>query len=381
MCTCSAAVVLLSVLGCRSPRVSTDSPEGTLWIAHTNDQHTHYLPTRAPWIQGEPDIGGVVALEAYLRALRQGPGAGPVLYLDGGDLLTGTPLMDLEVRGVRGGAMLEFLEFEECDAWVLGNHEFDMGFDNAAAMVAASEVPVLSANVKAAGGGPAFPELLDSTTLSAGGMTVGVFGLTTPSLDHLVGPDDFSRLSMVPWLDAARRQVELLEEQVDIVVALTHIGIDADRMLAREVPGIDLVVGGHSHTALQQPVQEGSTWIVQAGSYVRQLGVLQLRVEDGEIVDLQGDLVDLVAPLPIAPDPELVSLVDHYTAELDRTYDRVVGEVRHTMTRDRESESPLGRWAADVVREALGADIGIYNSGGIRSDLEEGPLTYRDLYE
>ena len=129
-----------------------DARPGRLIIAHTNDLHAHYGPNRADWLEGTPDIGGFGAIGGHVAALHQEHGDDRVLVLDGGDVMTGTPLMEFEVRGARGGAMLELMETAGMDAWVLGNHEFDIGMEHISTIVSASQIPVLSANLDAADG-------------------------------------------------------------------------------------------------------------------------------------------------------------------------------------------------------------------------------------
>ena len=121
--------------------------DGALTLLHTNDIHCHFQPTRADWLDGTPEIGGFSALDGYTRRVRNEKGAENVLLLDGGDLLSGTPLTEFETRGIAGGAMLDFIEAAGYDAWVVGNHEFDKGFANTRKMIEDSRVPVLSANL------------------------------------------------------------------------------------------------------------------------------------------------------------------------------------------------------------------------------------------
>lgn len=364
------------------PASSGSSPDGHLVIAHTNDLHTHISPNRAPWLEGEPEIGGFVALSAHLEALRAERGEDAVLYLDGGDLLSGTPLMELEAHGALGGSMVDLLGLVGCDAWVLGNHEFDRGFDNLQGLVSASEPAVLSANVDGAGTAtPALAGQQDAVILEANGLRVGVFGLTTPGLHRLASPETMARVELAELEPTARAQVADLDPRTDLVVALTHIGLESDRRLAEEVPGIDLIVGGHSHTAMAAPEQVGSTWIVQAGSYTRSLGVLEVVVADDAIAELSWELRDLLPePLPAAPDRAVVRAVADLERALADRFGQPVGEAAEPLTRAHDAESGLGRLAADLVREAAGTDIGLYNTGGLRADLVAGPLTRGDLY-
>lgn len=381
------AWVLLCAWGCRPVAPSDPQlPPGQLVLAHTNDLHAHYLPEPAPWLQGEPSIGGAVALSAQLEQLRDVSGPDAVIYLDGGDLLTGTPLMEFEQHGAAGGDMVDVLDALGCDAWVVGNHEFDLGFDNASAIVRASVdvgVPVVSANLDdPQTGAPALSGLVDHVVLDRNGVRVGVFGLTTPGLQRLASADTMARLALPDLMAVARAEVAALDADTDVIIALTHVGIETDRKLAAEVAGIDLIVGGHSHTPLGTPERVGETWIVQAGSYGRQLGVVRLEVGDDRISSFQGHLLDLVPELPGgAPKRGLANQIDDLSDKVERRFGVEIGEVVADLRREGGKESALGRWAADAMRAAGRAEVGLYNSGGLRADLLAGPLTRRELYE
>lgn len=387
----STALVLSLLVACgpKAPPAGVqpgDLASGRIILAHTNDLHAHYEPERADWRDDEAELGGMAAIDSWLRALDIRYGDDAVLYLDAGDVLTGTPLMELDPRGVAGGGMLELFEALGTDGWVLGNHEFDRGFDHAAAFVAQSKVPVLSANLRRPCPSQPLdcPVAIDGTVpwriYEVNGLRVGVFGLTTSGLSHLTDAATMERITVVDHATAARAAVAALEPQVDLVVALTHIGLDSDRLLAAQVDGIDLIVGGHSHTRMRQAEQVEGTWIVQAGSYGRLLGIVDLAVQDGTITDFQWTLQELALDqLPLPPRAEVQKLVDGYSSELERRFSKKVGTAPETLVRG-SGETPMGRFASDVVREAADADVGIYNAGGIRSEIAQGDVTVGDLY-
>jgi 5'-nucleotidase / UDP-sugar diphosphatase len=374
-------MIPLLLLGCQPPQsAATDvvAAQHGLVIAHTNDLHAHFLPEPAPWLEGRPAIGGFEAIDAHLRALRQGS---DVLYLDAGDVLTGTPLMEFSDRGVEGGAMLSFLEAVGCDGFVLGNHEFDRGLEHTAQFVAASPIPVLSANLQDANGSPIFDGLLPSKVYEASGVRVGVIGLTTPSLARLTTGATASQINVLRPEEAAAPLIETLAADADILVALTHLGIERDRALAEAIPELDLVIGGHSHSSIHPPEKVGNTWIVQAGSYGRQLGVLRMTIEDGRIAVLDAALRDLtLGDLPVSPGAAVIALSDKWRGAIEERYGRKLGVVSDDILRG-EQESPMGRLAAEIIQQAVGADVGIMNSGGLRADILAGDLTVGELYE
>ena len=380
-------ISLLLLWGCQLPKTPPPTnaalADGQVVIAHTNDLHAHFAGARADWLDGGPVIGGLAEVGSQVAALHAEKGDDHVLYLDGGDVLTGTPLMEFEVRGALGGAMLELMENAGMDAWVLGNHEFDLGYDNIATMVAASKMTVLSANLDAldGSGAPAMPGLQDHMIFERGGIKIGVFGLTTDSLARLTGTDAVDRMTVIDVVESARQQVAILEPQVDLVVALTHIGLKVDQRVAEEVPGIDLIVGGHSHTPLSEAVQVGDTWIVQAGCYARQLGVVELTVDDGRISTFNSELRDLIPGETPLTGPVADGVQGWHDAIETMFAEKVSSVQGGTLSRSKHGETTLGRRAADMVKNQGEGDIGIYNPGGLRADLVEGLLTRGDLYQ
>jgi len=351
-------------------------------ILHTNDLHGHFLPERAPWLENSPSIGGFVAIDNYVSEREERFGESNVLLLDGGDILTGTPLTDMVVRGSQGGAMLEFMEAVGYDAWVVGNHEFDKGFENISKLVLDSRIPVLSSNLNhPETDGTAIEGLLRSVILTTDSLRVGVIGATTMGLGHLASADTMSNIALAEVTETVSDEVALLDESTDLIVVLSHIGLDADKMLAEAVPGIDLIVGGHSHTHLDEPVEVNETWIVQAGSYGRSIGEVRVTVESDRIVAFSGALNDLPEMRgDEIVDSEVGRLTNQYREAIESEYGQVVGEAAGDFNRNYNHESSLGMWVTDVLREELGADLGLYNAGGIRSDIVGGPLTPNDIF-
>ena len=162
---------LLLLLGCRPAQppeaMAIIGDEHQIVVAHTNDLHAHFRPS--PSDNGM--VGGAEAISAHIESLRQQWGADRVLFLDAGDIVSGSPLDSYEVSGVRGGAMVELLEALKYDAWTIGNHEFDGGIEQAAGLVAASDVPVLSSNLDNPDGTPALG-MLNSKIFDVGSYKV-----------------------------------------------------------------------------------------------------------------------------------------------------------------------------------------------------------------
>jgi 2',3'-cyclic-nucleotide 2'-phosphodiesterase (5'-nucleotidase family) len=371
-----AGIVGLALVGCArhaAEGVHAGDDPG-LVVMHTNDAHAHLPPSAASWLAYQM-VGGARATSAEIEAVRQ---AGePSVLLDAGDLVSGTPLDEYSARGVSGGAMLDWLAAARYDAWTIGNHEFDRGVPHASALVAASPVPVLGANLEGPNG-PAFEGLRDGIVLERGDLRIGVVGITTPELARLSG----SALGDITVSDPATQARDALVAlgEVDLRVALTHLGVDADRSLAEAVPELDLIVGGHTHTRLDAPIQVGQTWIVQAGSYLQGLGVARLKPEEGNWTLHWTFVTPGERPAPGPPAAEVAALADRWETQLATDWGGVVGTATHPLDRAGAGESALGRWVTEAMRRAAGADVAVTNRTGLRADLAAGPITREALY-
>ena len=179
--------------------------------------------------------------------------------------------------------------------------------------------------------------------------------------------------------EVAREQVAVLEPQVDLVIALTHVGLEKTRRSQMRSRG-SISSSAVTLTPLVEPVRVDDTWIVQAGCYARQLGVVELTVESGRIVNFNAELRDL-HPDTAPAHPPSARLEKTWSERVANHFGAVIGRVEGgVLDREYGAESPLGRWAADTVRLAADADIGVYNPGGLRADIVEGPLTRGALY-
>ena len=210
-------------------------------------------------------------------------------------------------------------------------------------------------------------------TVKAGDFTVGFFGLLATETDVLSSPG--SDISFAPVKETAAAAVKKLQEMgADVVVALTHLEFATDVALAREVRGIHLILGGHDH----EPITwlEGSVPLLKAGYDAHHLGAVDLLVE---YVEKRGKKKlqvipawRLISTAGVAPDPEIKAIVDGHNAKLDAELNVAVGDTKVMLDSRRSSvrtgETAMGNLIADAMREAVGADVALTNSGGIRGD-------------
>jgi 2',3'-cyclic-nucleotide 2'-phosphodiesterase (5'-nucleotidase family) len=173
-------------------------------------------------------------------------------------------------------------------------------------------------------------------------------------------------------------------EGAGLVIVLSHLGLDADEELARKVSGIDVIVGGHSHTAVTDPVRTNSTIIVQAGYYGIYVGALGLEVDPKTSKIVRYTTRDVLRPVVaderVPADGNIAALVERYDNEIKAEFSRVIGKSEVDLVRQPMAESNVGNLIADAIREAGAADIGFQNGGGIRADLPAGDVTLEELY-
>lgn len=375
-----ALAAALPLAAAEAPAPVPGSGPFNLTIFHTNDTHAGMFARPADWRDDGRPVGGIVALAHHLAEQRRTAAAS--LLVDAGDFMTGNPVCNLREDGVPGAAIARLFNAMDYDAGLVGNHEFDIGLDDLRRLLPRFDHPVLGADIVDGQGRPAFGA--EPVVLERGGVRVGILGVSCAEMTEVVAPSRLAGLRMAPQAPLLREQAAALDPVTDLLVALTHNGVDGDRELAVALAGsgIDVIVGGHSHTRLRQPELVAGILIVQAGSALTNLGRLDLRVEDDRVAGYDGRLVSLWAD-SLDANGELdgiAALTYGYEDRVRGEYGRVLGTLATDLRRGR-GESALGDWLADVLREAAAADVGLINSGGIRRDLVAGPVTALHIHE
>ena len=301
------------------------------------------------------------------------------LLLDGGDFMTGNPICDIAEGGVLGGGLVDMMNAIGYDAGVVGNHEFDHGLANAEALVEWASFPILAADILDEHGDHPFP--YEPVVFERGGLRIGVMGVSCADLFAMTAHGLTAGLSLRNQADVVRAQIRDLDPRTDLLVLITHDGIDKDEALARELSGsgLDVIVGAHSHTRLEEPRLVGGILIVQAGSHLQNLGRLDLRVEDDRVTAYAGKLVLLLAEGAEAPS-RLTDLVERNEHRIQQEFGTVIGTLDTDWERGR-GESNIGDWLTDRIRERAGANVAFLNSGSIRKNLAAGPIRLLDVQE
>lgn len=273
---CAVALVAgMAVLGC-----AQDTPV-TLTILHTNDTHSTLLP-----FGPSKQYGGIARMSTLIKRIRAT--GGNVLVLNAGDVSVGS----FEFNKYLGYPEFKFMD-GLYDAMALGNHEFDLGTEVLTGILAGAPelgcdlgpvtLPVLCANVTFPGGSFLASRVVPHIVREFGGVKVGVFGLAT--YDELNYSSAVYAMLSDPLAAAAAQVAELKAEGCAVVICLSHLGKAWDVQGLTEIPGIDLIVGGHSHDALTRPIVVGNKIIVQAGEFGKYLGETKI-VLNGGVVSL-----------------------------------------------------------------------------------------------
>ena len=338
----------------------------TITILHTNDIHASFLPHEAFWVKESPKplVGGFNELSFVVDSLRHVKSS--TLLLDAGDVMTGNPITEYTYRGAEGGALFEMMNRIGYELWTPGNHDFDISSSNLRKLTAVAKFPTVSANILDTLN--QFPvNNKEYAIIEKNGFKIGVIGIMSDDFYNLVNQNSSAGIKILPSIETVKRLVALLYPQTDLLIALTHQGVDEDSILAMNVQGLDLIVGGHSHTRLRHPKRVNGVLIVQTGSNLENLGVLDVTMEKHHVILYDGNLIQLWYNAS-RPKTELSSFIDSMKQVIDQDYSKVIATLKTDWKRE-HGESGIGDFIADAQREAVNADVSFMNSSGIRKDL------------
>jgi 2',3'-cyclic-nucleotide 2'-phosphodiesterase (5'-nucleotidase family) len=351
--------------------------EKTITILHTNDMHASFVPHEATWMRKDPKpmIGGFNELYFLVDSIRK---TKDVLLLDAGDVMTGNPITEYTYNGIYGGLLFKLMNDLKYDAWCFGNHDFDVSQENLFAITKFVNFPTLSANIVNAKN--EFPlHNKPYTIIEKNGLRIGIIGITTQLLYHLVNESNLSNIKVLPPIETTQKIIDEIDSKTDVIIALTHEGVEDDSVLANGVTGLDVIVGGHSHTRLKKPIKVNDVIIVQAGGNCENLGVLNLTVDDDKVTAFDGELLPMWER-DDHPKNKFKRTIDSMQAKIDDDYSEIIAELKTDWKR-KDGESGIGNFIADAQRNAASADVAFMNNHGIRKDVSAGPLTKREMFE
>ncbi|MDA3730793.1 5'-nucleotidase C-terminal domain-containing protein [Niameybacter massiliensis] len=343
----------------------------TVKILHTNDTHSNVK-------DDGKSIIGFAKLATFVETEKTN---GNVLMLDAGDMFQGLPFANIE----KGHSIVEIVNQVGYDAMTIGNHEFDFGADNLMSIMNKLNYPVIAANVLKGEEQAVQPYIVKEFD----DVKVGVFGMATPETAFKTHPDNVVGYTFADIIETADATVKTLKEteKVDVVVMLSHLGLEegdyTSDLVAKGVEGIDVIVDGHSHTTLPEGRMEGETLIVSTGTALKDIGQVELVIEDGKVVSKTATLLGYEAFNEVAPKQEIIDAIAKVEEAQKPMLEKVVGTTEVKLVGDREvvrtGESNLGQLATDAMIELTGADVAITNGGGIRASIEAGDITMNNM--
>jgi 5'-nucleotidase/UDP-sugar diphosphatase len=291
--------------------------------------------------------------------------------LAAGDMIQGNNWANLS----QGESSIELMNAMGFDAMVLGNHEFDFGQEVLKKRISQAQFAVLGANVEG------LENLKPLLIKERQGVRIGIIGIVTEETPVATHPRNVLGLRFLSPVETVEKYLREIRNKVDVVIVLSHIGHVADRQLAATVKGIDVIVGGHSHTKIDKPVRVGNTLIVQAWEHGKALGVLDLTLTEGKIAGYNGYLEE-VKPNIGKENPAVQMMVEKYKQKVDAILDVRVGEAEFDLDGEkvRKEETNLGDFIADIMRQTSQADVTIINGGTIRMNIKRGEIKIKDVY-
>lgn len=367
------------------PAASTPGTEVSITILHTNDVHGAFSLVDAISAQPAEGVLGHDVI-ASVRAAYEAKNEGPVFLLDAGDATQGIYF----VTANTGEAAIDIMNAAGYDAMALGNHEFDYGWFRLQQLMGMADFDILSqlSDDEA----QQAPNLRPYTVIEKDGVRLGVFGLTTPET-QFKSNGGFGRYfgDVEAIIAHSGEMVRLLreEEQADFVVCLAHLGIEdmgygTSYDLRDQVEGIDLIIDGHSHTALAEiDNPPGKTPITSTGSGGRALGIAKL-ASTGGTVHASVSILQAEDVTDVTPDAQVAAIIGKWSAQVAEAGSEVVAQIPFDITVERENErtreTVMGNLTTDAMRTVSGADVAIQNGGSIRDQqLAKGDVTKAQL--
>ena len=400
----AATAAVSPLAGCYrlGPKWDISQQDASLTIFHTSDMHSKVLPFMFEpnrfdqddgLLEGNGPYGGVATVATLLK--RERAKTRRAFYMDSGDVFQGAPIFNY----FKGEVELRSLVKLKCDVMTAGNHEFDMGGDNFAQQVANwVTYPVLACNYlfehpdMEPGANNLARIIQPYTLLHKDGLTLGVIGVGDyHSLTGIYYAGNSLGITVLDPYESVAKYIGMIKDRCDLIVVLSHQGVEGDQLMAKQVPGIDLMLGGHLHVTIDPPqriynsTSGKEVLIAHSNVNCKFLHRLDLVVKDKRIADCRTQLFPM--DNTVADDPEMVHFLQPYVEEMAEVLDekRVIGRATGTVPRiaGDGGDSPLGNLVAESMqrRRFVETNFAMTNSLGIRADLPAGDITVEKMFE
>lgn len=362
-----------------------------LTILYSNDLHAHLEPHRVPWVSDTRLVGGFANIATLVKREKA---ANPyTVYFDAGDYFTGPYISSL----TKGEAIIDAMNYLGLDAACVGNHEFDHGWQNAIEQFKKAKFPILNGNIFEKGTDKLHwnnPYLIKKVN----GVRIGVIGMHGKFAFYDTTSDE-----MIQGVEARdeevylRKYIKELKNKADIIVLLIHEGIPGrqsttgakdvarnlqrDIELAKNVPGIDIIVTGHAHQGTPVPLVSNGTIIVSTDAYTIELGKLEITYDKkSDKVTSFKNTLNYLYDDEVPDDEQMLKVIGKWKDKLKQITDEVVTTSPSALTRSYGEESNMGDMVADAMLNAHPEyDFAVTNSGGLRQDIDAGLVRVGDL--
>ena len=367
------ALAFLAFEGCALVGIGSRERATTITVLETNDVHSNLFPWRHKTPSGDiVEVGGYARIATIVNEARAENAN--VLLLDAGDLFYPNSLGKWHGKPEIGA-----MNLIGYDCVAVGNHEFDLGDEPLGEVLDIAQFPFLCANIDVTASAPLAGKIKSYVIKDFGGHSIGIFGLITPNLDTISGPSQDVQIDRDVVARAAV-MVAYLKPRTDLVFALTHLGLKRDVKLAESVSGIDVVFGGHSHDALEAPIEVMNpagkrTLVVQSGCYGRYVGKLRLDYSVDVISSFQWSLLNVDEA--IEEDARVASFLEPFRVAHEEPIGVIDTELELSGGALRAQDSTIGTLVCEAIAEAFPtASVVVMNSGGIRGGFQPaGPIT------
>lgn len=347
----------------------------TLTLLHSNDMHGDFLAENID----EKLVGGVSLLSGYINKVREDEEN--VLYCVAGDMFRGS-VIDSEYQGI---STIEIMNMLAPDIVTIGNHETDYGLAHLLFIEKCAKFPIINANLHIKMNGARLFE--PYRIIEIGGMKILFIGILTEEVINNTKTQDYVG-SLVDIEDAARAISKICNTfngiDIDFTVLLTHIGFEEDKKLAAALDpalGVDVIIGGHSHTFIDEPAKVNDILIVQAGTGTDQIGRFDIVVDTdtNSVASYKWQAVP-INNKTCPKDNKMEELVGKLKSDTDLKYGRVLRKLKHGLNHEsRYKQTELGSLFADIFKKCVKTDIVLLTSGGIRVRHLDATVTLQDL--
>ena len=352
------------------------NPRRTITLLQINDTHGYLEPhPELFWagLQAEyRTAGGYARLLTIFKRVRQERN-GAVIALDNGDTFHGT----FHTVESRGEALIEPVNRFGLEAWTV-HWDFAYGPDRMRELAAKLNHPLLACNcyVKATGelAYPAF------TVIERSGVRVGIIGIAATILDKTMPPRFSEGLRFTLGNEELPGHIRTLRERerVELVVVLSHLGFPQDAKLASEVEGIDVLLSGHTHNRMDQPLVVNGATIIQSGCHGAFVGRLDVELDGGQLGAIHHQLIHVDDSIPA--DPDMERLIEDIVSPHRQMLSEVVGQTKTALNRNTFLESTMDNFLLQAVAEAADTSIAFSNGWRYGAPIPPGPVTVNDLW-